>query len=82
MSTRKTCRDRVYAVVERELAARRDDLTGDATLDELGADSLDAVEVELAIEDELDVEFGRDEALATTETTLDELVARTERRVG
>ena len=42
-----------------------DQVTEDATLDSLGVDSLDMVELICDIEEKLDIEFGEPEGLAT-----------------
>ena len=61
--------DRIRSVVARQLGVERADVLPDATLqDDLGADSLELVELLMALEDEFDIEVP--EEVAETITTI------------
>lgn len=57
----ETVRDRVVAVLREHLGLQRE-ITDDATLESLDADSLDKVELVMALEEEFQIEIGDDEA--------------------
>lgn len=52
-----TIEDRVRTIVQRELGVSDDELASAATLDNLGADSLDRQSLTLALEDEFSIEI-------------------------
>lgn len=56
--------DRVKEIIVDELGVEGSAVTMESTLEDLGADSLDAVELIMALEEEYDLEFGEDEVKA------------------
>lgn len=63
--------EKIKAIVMDQLAITDEDMiTPNTTLEDLGADSLDMVEVIMAIEDEFDVQI-KDEDLETLKTVSD-----------
>ena len=56
--------DRVKEIIVDELGVEGSAVTMDSTLEDLGADSLDAVELIMALEEEYDLEFAEDEVKA------------------
>ena len=63
--------EKVKAIIMDQLSITDDDMiTMDTTLEDLGADSLDMVEVIMAIEDEFDVQI-KDEDLETLKSVSD-----------
>jgi acyl carrier protein len=55
--------ERVKKVVEEQLSVNQDQITDDASfIDDLGADSLDTVELVMALEEEFSVEIPDEEA--------------------
>lgn len=55
--------DRVKKIVIEQLGAKEDEVKNDASfVDDLGADSLDTVELVMALEEEFDVEIKDEEA--------------------
>jgi acyl carrier protein len=55
--------DRIVKVVSEELAISEDEITEDASfIDDLGADSLDVVELIMALEEEFDIEIPDEDA--------------------
>ena len=54
--------EKVKEIIAEELALDMEEVTEDATFDDLGADSLDIVEVVMAFEDEFDVEIPDEDA--------------------
>ena len=56
--------DRVKEIIVDELGVDAEAVTIDSTLEDLGADSLDAVELILALEEEYDLEIAEDDAKA------------------
>ena len=54
--------DRVKEIIVDELGVDAEAVTIDSTLEDLGADSLDAVELIMALEDELDMEIPDEDA--------------------
>lgn len=52
----------VKEIIALELAVDADEVTADATFDDLGADSLDIVEVVMAFEEEFDIEISDEDA--------------------
>lgn len=59
-------------ILSEMLDADKDEITGERTFDELGADEIDMVELQFAIEEEFDFEVEEDAYAALT--TVDELV--------
>ena len=58
-----TIEDRVKKIVVEQLGVAEDQVTPDASfVDDLGADSLDTVELVMALEEEVDTEIPDDEA--------------------
>ena len=57
--------DTVKAILQDKLDINPDSVTDESTFDSLGIDSLDLVELICEIEDQLDVDFGEPEGLAT-----------------
>ena len=60
-----TTRETVTEVLVETLDIDADAITDDATLDSLGIDSLDMVELVCDIEEKLEIEFGEPEGIAT-----------------
>ena len=56
--------DRVKEIIGDELGVEGSAVTMESTLEDLGADSLDAVELIMALEEEYDLEFAEDEVKA------------------
>ena len=55
--------EKIKKIVADQLGANADEITMDSTfIEDLGADSLDVVELVMAIEDEFDMEIDEDEA--------------------
>jgi acyl carrier protein len=64
--------ERVRGIVAQRLDIREEQITPEASLkDDLAADSLDLVEITMALEEEFEIEFG-DEAM--TLTTMEQIV--------
>ncbi|UCF06194.1 MAG: acyl carrier protein [bacterium] len=58
-----TVEERVKKVIEEQLSVNQDQITRDASfIDDLGADSLDTVELVMALEEEFGVEIPDEEA--------------------
>ena len=58
-----TTRDRIYEVIEEEIQwAASPDLTNDTTWDDLGMDSLDRVELVIALEESFAIDIPDEEA--------------------
>ncbi|GAB6098478.1 acyl carrier protein [Halanaerocella petrolearia] len=52
----------VKEIIVEELMLDEDEVTAEATFDDLGADSLDIVEIVMAFEDEFDIEIPDEDA--------------------
>ena len=61
--------DRVKEIIVDELGVDAEAVTIDSTLEDLGADSLDAVELIMALEEEYDLEIAEDDAKALKSVT-------------
>ncbi len=71
-----TVLEKLKGIIAEELGVEKDDINADSNLaDDLGADSLDAVELIMAIEEEFDVEIEDSEAtkIKTVQDILDYL---------
>ncbi|GAA0683360.1 MULTISPECIES: acyl carrier protein [Clostridium] len=64
--------DKIKSIVADKLSINADDITMDTTLEDLGADSLDVVEVIMALEDEFDIEIS--DEVAENISTVGDLV--------
>ena len=71
--------DKLKAIIKDELGFETDGLTPESTLEDMGADSLDAVELIMAIEEAYDIEIA--EADAHAFTSLGNIVSYIESKV-
>jgi len=71
--------DKIKKIIKDELGFENAVLTLDSTLEDIGADSLDAVELIMAIEEEYNIEIT--EADATKFTTLGSIVTCVETKI-
>jgi acyl carrier protein len=74
MSNEKTIFDQVKAIIVEQLGVEEDDVTLEASfIDDLGADSLDIVELIMALEEEFDLEIpdGEAEKITTVASVVD-----------
>ena len=56
-------KNRIVEIIANQLGIEKDDVTAEASvIDDLGADSLDVVELVMALEDEFDLEIPDEEA--------------------
>ncbi len=73
--------EKLLGIIAEELGVEKDEVTEDAHLqDDLGADSLDAVELIMAIEEEFDVEI--DDTEATNIKTVQDIIDYLEAHAG
>ena len=73
--------DRVRAIVIQQLTVKPDDVKNEASfVDDLGADSLDTVELVMALEEEFDIVIQDDEAekITTIQHAIDFIEAKKE----
>ena len=73
--------DRVKQIVVDQLGVSEDEVSGDSSfVDDLGADSLDTVELVMALEEEFNCEIPDDEAekISTVQHAIDYVNAHTE----
>lgn len=74
-----TIEDRVKKIVVEQLGVKEDEVTTDASfVDDLGADSLDTVELVMALEEEFDIEIQDEEAekITTIQQAIDFIGAK------
>ncbi len=73
--------EKLISIIAEELGVEKDEVVEDAHLqDDLGADSLDAVELIMAIEEEFDVEI--DDTEATNIKTVQDIIDYLEEHAG
>ena len=66
--------ERVIKIVAEQLGSGEDEITNESSfIDDLGADSLDTVELVMALEEEFDIEIPDDDAekIATVQAAID-----------
>lgn len=71
--------DQVKAIIAEQLGVKEDEVTNDASfVDDLGADSLDTVELVMALEEEFETEIPDEEAekITTVQQAIDYVSAR------
>ena len=71
--------DQVRAIIAEQLGIKTDEIKNDASfVDDLGADSLDTVELVMALEEEFETEIPDEEAekITTVQNAIDYVVAR------
>lgn len=78
MPTKETIKERVTFIVAEQLGVTEAEVTLDKPFTELGADSLDTIEVVLALEDEFELEIPDDEAerITTAQKAIDYVTPR------
>ena len=54
--------DQIKAILSSQLSVEQDDLADDTSFDDLNADSLDVVEIIMALEEEFDIEIPDEDA--------------------
>ncbi|KMT64773.1 acyl carrier protein [Catenovulum maritimum] len=73
--------ERVYKIIVEQLGVKEEEITNEASfVDDLGADSLDTVELVMALEEEFDTEIPDEEAekITTVQSAIDYVVANKE----
>ena len=71
--------EQVKSIVAEQLGVKEDEVTNDASfVDELGADSLDTVELVMALEEEFEIEIPDEEAekITTVQQAIDFVTSR------
>lgn len=64
---KKTTAERIVDIIEDQLGVNRDSITPEAgIIEDLGADSLDTVELIMAVEEDFDIEISDEEAAKLT----------------
>ena len=74
--------DQVRGIIAEQLGLKADEIKNDASfVDDLGADSLDTVELVMALEEEFETEIPDEEAekITTVQQAIDYILAKTER---
>ena len=74
--------DQVRGIIAEQLGLKADEIKNDASfVDDLGADSLDTVELVMALEEEFETEIPDEEAekITTVQQAIDYIIARRER---
>lgn len=74
-----TIEDRVKKIVIEQLGVKEDEVTNDASfVDDLGADSLDTVELVMGLEEDFDIEIQDEEAekITTIQQAIDFISAK------
>lgn len=80
-----TVEERVRKIVSEQLGVKEDDLKNDASfVDDLGADSLDTVELVMALEEEFETEIPDEEAekIGTIQEAIDYIETNMENENG
>ena len=73
-----TIEERVQKIVAEQLGVKSEEVTNEASfVDDLGADSLDTVELEMALEEEFETEIPDEEAekISTVQSAIDYITA-------
>jgi len=78
--TREDIQHKLTTILVEQLACKREQITDEITLEDLGADSLDFVEIVMAVEEEFVIDIGYDEAAKLT--TVGEIVDHIEREIA
>jgi len=79
MSNVEKVEQQVKAIVAEQLGVKEDEVTNDASfVDDLGADSLDTVELVMALEEEFETEIPDEEAekITTVQQAIDYILER------
>jgi acyl carrier protein len=77
----RTVEERVRQIVVEQLGVKEEEVSGDSSfVDDLGADSLDTVELVMALEEEFSCEIPDEEAekITTVQEAIDYVTAHTE----
>ena len=78
-----TVEDRVKAIVQEQLGVKPEEVTNDASfVDDLGADSLDTVELVMALEEAFETEIEDEEAekITTVQQAIDYIKSRMQQK--
>lgn len=79
--TAKTIRERFETIIKEQLGVKDDDLKQFKNLEDLGGDSLDEVEILMALEEEFEIEISDDDATAT-EGDLEKMLVALEKEIA